>query len=148
MQLRHNESMEWISHSPDETQEIGRQLLTHFPDAKLICLQGPLGSGKTCFTKGVGESLHIESKNVKSPTFTTLFEHQGKKRLIHCDFYRQEEVGAFSSEWWREILEEENAIVVVEWAEKIQQHLPQERIEIAFTLLSENERKLHIRLYP
>ena len=139
--------MEWISRSPDETQEKGRQLLAQFPEVRFICLQGPLGSGKTCFTKGIGESLEIESKKIKSPTFTTLFEHQGLKKLIHCDFYRQEEVGAFCRDWWQELLEDDNAIIVVEWPEKIQPHLPKKRLEIEFYALGENDRKLDIRLF-
>lgn len=137
--------MEWISNSPEETQQFGQQLLSEFPDETLICLRGPLGSGKTCFTKGVGLGLGIPIRQIKSPTFITLFEHTGDLMLYHCDFYRHEDSENFSVDWWRELIEKPDAIIVAEWPERIEAHLPADRIDIEFVDLGETQRKLIIK---
>lgn len=138
--------MEWISKSPEETQQLGHDLLERFPEARLICLSGPLGSGKTCFTKGIGKKLGLADRVIKSPTFTTLLEHDGTRKLYHCDFYRSERPQDFSADWWEELLSDPDAIVVAEWSERIEAHLPKNRLEITFIPLSEKERKLIVTL--
>ncbi|MDP2624618.1 MAG: tRNA (adenosine(37)-N6)-threonylcarbamoyltransferase complex ATPase subunit type 1 TsaE [Candidatus Peregrinibacteria bacterium] len=137
--------MEWISNSPEETKALGQKLLQEFPEVRMICLTGPLGSGKTCFTKGIGTHLGIQERTIKSPTFTTLFEHEGEKTLYHCDFYRHEKAEDFSVDWWVELIENTEAIIVAEWSERIQSHLPEERVEIEFVQLNETSRKLIIK---
>jgi tRNA threonylcarbamoyladenosine biosynthesis protein TsaE len=134
--------MKWTSTSPEETQELGRKLLKQFPKARVICLKGPLGSGKTCFTKGIGESLNIQKNQIKSPTFTTLLEHYGNLKLLHLDFYRHEKVEDLSRDWWEELLDQPNAVIVAEWAERIEPHLPEKRIDIEFIDKGGNERHL------
>lgn len=134
--------MKWTSTSPKQTQALGRKLLEQFPEAKVICLKGPLGSGKTCFTKGVGEALNIQKNQIKSPTFTTLLEHHGNRKLLHLDFYRHENAGDLMKDWWDELLDQPNAVIVVEWAERIEPHLPEKRIDIEFIDKGGNERHL------
>jgi tRNA threonylcarbamoyladenosine biosynthesis protein TsaE len=137
--------MEWKSNSPEETQRLGQQLMELFPDATVVCLKGPLGSGKTCFVKGVGTGLGIEKQQIKSPTFTTLLEHHGNKKLFHLDFYRHESPEDLSVEWWRELLEHPDSIVVAEWPENIQPHLPAKRLEIEFIDQGGDERLLILK---
>lgn len=122
--------MKWTSKSPEETLKLGQKLLNEFPEAKVVCLSGPLGSGKTCFAKGIGAALNIDPTSIKSPTFTTLFEYDGDQKLFHFDFYRYENNEGFDVHWWQEILETPNSLVVAEWGEHIEPHLPQERLEI------------------
>ena len=137
--------MKWSSNSPEETQALAKKLLAQFPNTKVICLKGPLGSGKTCFAKGIGEHLEIEKKQIKSPTFTTLLEHHGKQKLYHLDFYRHEKAEDLSIEWWQELLNEPNTLIVVEWAERIEPHLPTERIDIEIIDQGGNERHFIIQ---
>lgn len=138
--------MEWHSTSAQKTEEWGRQLLQRFPNASVICLKGPLGSGKTCFTKGIGLELGVPSERIKSPTFTTAMEHTGKKTLIHCDFYRHEQNPLGSRDWWNEMLERKNVLIVAEWSEHIPGDLPPERIEVEFKIQTDNTRILLIQV--
>jgi tRNA threonylcarbamoyladenosine biosynthesis protein TsaE len=139
--------MKWITLSPEETLTLGRKVLQEFPGQRVICLKGPLGSGKTCFAKGVGEALGIDPKSIKSPTFTTVFEHRtNKNHLIHCDFYRYENASDLDTAWWAEITDHPDSIIVVEWADRIEPHLPIPRLEIKFSHDNEeNKRILHLK---
>ncbi len=137
--------MEWISLSPTETLTLGGKILQEFPDHRVICLKGPLGSGKTCFTKGVGSGLGIKENRIKSPTFTTVLEHRTEDaHLIHCDFYRLENHTDLDYAWWSELSETPDSILVIEWSEKIEPHLPIPRLEVEFHDLGEDQRKLCI----
>lgn len=138
--------MKWISLSPEETLTLGRKILEEFPDQRVICLKGPLGSGKTCFAKGIGAGLGINEKSIKSPTFTTVFEYRTpSKSLVHCDFYRFDNPKDLDTAWWGELIEQNNNIIIIEWAERIEPHLPVPRLEIEFALLNgDNERALHL----
>lgn len=139
--------MQWISHSPEETQALGAQLLVKFSNQNVFCLRGPLGSGKTHFAKGIGQSLGIAPEQIKSPTFTTLMEHRGEKMLYHCDFYRWNEGKSRSPiDWWEDLLER-SGIIVAEWSERIEEHLPSKRLEIEFETTGENKRTLIIQAY-
>jgi len=136
--------MEWISKSPKETIRLGEKLMEEFPEHRLICLEGELGSGKTCFMKGIGRALNVSENMIKSPTFTTVFTYQSGENIIHhCDFYRCEKLEDFPVDWWRDFLDQ-NTLVVVEWSDRIKPHLPVPRIEVQFVITDENERKLII----
>ena len=130
--------MEWTSNSPEETIELGKRLLSEFPEVEMICLRGPLGSGKTCFTKGIGAALNVKPDTMRSPTFTTLFEYPGDQKLFHCDFYRYETASDVDVNWWMELIETPDSVVVVEWAERIEPHLPEKRLEVEFLDLGGN----------
>ncbi|MBT5016626.1 tRNA (adenosine(37)-N6)-threonylcarbamoyltransferase complex ATPase subunit type 1 TsaE [Candidatus Peregrinibacteria bacterium] len=137
--------MERITLSPEETLTLGGKILQEFPNHQVICLIGPLGSGKTCFAKGVGEGLGLDHRKIKSPTFTTVFEHSGEhQKLVHCDFYRYEKPQDLDLAWWDEITENPNQIMVIEWADRIQPYLPTPRLEIVFKDLGNNQRKLKL----
>jgi tRNA threonylcarbamoyladenosine biosynthesis protein TsaE len=139
--------MQWKSNSPEETKELGKAIFEQFPDTKMICLNGELGSGKTQLTKGIAESLGLNQKAIKSPTFTTILEHHGEKTLIHCDFYRIEKAQEIDREWWEEIIDGPQKIIVAEWANRIQPYLPEKRLEIEIIQTGENERTFIIKEY-
>lgn len=140
--------MEWHTKSPKETQALARTIVSQFPNVHVICLEGPLGSGKTCFVQGLGESLRIEPRNIKSPTFIGLMEHAGSPTLLHGDFYRHDATLPLDLDWWNELLNRKNSLLVVEWAERIAPHLPKERLDIHFEVLNEYERKITLHSRP
>ena len=109
-----------------------------FPNM-VICLDGELGCGKTVFVKGFAASLGIED-NITSPTFTIIKEYDnGELPLYHMDVYRFDEI-------------EENigvkdyfnkgGVTIIEWSELIKDKLPEERLDIKFSIIDENTRIL------
>lgn len=137
------ETFHFTTDSPEETflfaKKIGEQLQT----GDVITLDGDLGAGKTHFTKGIAAALSV-TKTVNSPTFTIIKEYEGRLPLYHMDVYRIEE-----EEAWDLGLEEYfegDGVCVIEWAEKILELLPEERLEIQIKHSHTTER--HFYLYP
>ncbi len=105
-----------ITRSEAETERLGEELVAG-GDA-LILLEGDLGSGKTVLVRGLARGLGIEAREVQSPTYTLIHEHQGAAgRLVHVDLYRLEppEIDALGLD---ELLAGEG-IKAIEWAEKL-----------------------------
>jgi len=87
---------------------------------------------------GVKEEVH-------SPSFTISGEHQGDKlKMYHFDFYRLKEPGIMVQEL-EEVLEEDNAVAVIEWADIVEDLLPADKLEINIKVTAENERDLEIK---
>jgi tRNA threonylcarbamoyladenosine biosynthesis protein TsaE len=98
---------------------LGRRLGAQVTGRAVFLLEGELGAGKTVFTRGLVTGLGGNPDDVSSPTFTLVnrYEH-GRLRVYHLDLYRAESAGDLEGLGIEEILGEE-AVVVVEWAEKL-----------------------------
>lgn len=115
--------------------------------ASVLALYGDLGAGKTTFTQTLGEMLGIK-EDITSPTFVIMKRYQTTnesfRSLIHIDAYRlnsPEELSVLGFQGW---LNEERALVVIEWADKVESLLPQTITRLQFTL--ENDlRKLELK---
>jgi tRNA threonylcarbamoyladenosine biosynthesis protein TsaE len=110
--------MTWHTHSEAETRELGCALARELAPDGILLLSGELGSGKTVLARGIGEGLGIDSREVQSPTFTIIREHEGSGgRLVHVDLYRlapEETAGLGLDE-----LLAGPGVKVVEWAERL-----------------------------
>lgn len=109
----------------------------------LVCLYGDLGAGKTTFVKGFAKGLLIKSR-IQSPTFTYLRIYKGKINLYHFDCYRLKGLDELLLQEISEILENDDGIVVIEWAEKVDKFLPRHRIEIYFEYVDEMTRNIKL----
>ena len=113
--------------------------------ATIFCLYGDLGSGKTTFTKGFVSAFGVK-QNVTSPTFVIekiykLPKLLGKfKHIIHIDAYRLSGGEEMIELGWKEIIENPENIILVEWPEKIADILPKNIKKIEFTFVDENQR--------
>ena len=138
--------MEIITQSPGETQKLGQKIGSDLKSGKLkkriICLYGDLGSGKTTFIQGLAKGLGIK-KRITSPTFVFVKKYQPS--FYHVDLYRIEKLEETKGLGLGEIFSDPQALVAIEWAEKIKEMLPKERIDIQFNYLNQNERKVIIR---
>ncbi len=117
-----------VSTGADETQEIGRRIGALAPAATVLALIGPLGAGKTQLAKGVARGLGITGV-VDSPTYILMNEHAGRLRMYHIDAYRLEDPEDAVAAG---LLDDRQAdgITVVEWADRLEGWLPDERLEI------------------
>ena len=130
----------FTSHGEEETLELAQNFESEkFPNM-VICLNGELGSGKTLFVKGIAQALGI-NESITSPTFTIVKEYEGELPLYHFDVYRLDgnTEGVGIEEYFTK-----NGVVVIEWANTIEDILPEERLDIKFKVVGENKRVLII----
>ena len=118
------------------------------PAPKLIVLRGDLGAGKTTLVKGIAEALGAaEISDVTSPTFTLVHEYAGPKvRLYHLDLYRLETERELLTLGLEEMVEEPDALVLVEWGEKFPSVVARADGEIAIEDAGEDERMFLVRV--
>ena len=117
----------WVTHSEEETRNLGRTLARELAPDGVLLLSGDLGSGKTVLARGIGEGLGIDPREVQSPTFTLIREHEGRNgRLVHVDLYRlePEQTAALGLE---ELLAGPG-VKVIEWAERLPFAVPGARV--------------------
>lgn len=114
-----------------------------FPNM-VICLNGDLGSGKTVFAKGFANALGVEEV-ITSPTFNIVKEYySGELPLFHMDVYRLDEgnVEINFDEYFVK-----KGVSIIEWADMIEDELPEERLEINFKIVGEDTRVLVFKPY-
>jgi tRNA threonylcarbamoyladenosine biosynthesis protein TsaE len=111
---------EFLSTSEGETFEIGLRIGAQLVGGEIILLNGPLGAGKTLLVKGIGHALGIDSEEITSPSFTLVNPHRGRLLIYHIDLYRLSD-GATAAHAvdLDELLTDEMAVVIVEWAERL-----------------------------
>ena len=137
-----NTKIEIISKSADRTREIASLIGGKLRKGDILALSGELGSGKTCFTRGLALGLGVsEEYQITSPTFTLINEYPARCKLYHFDVYRLNSYTEFEDLGYEEYFSGDG-IVVIEWAEKIVQILPNDTIFISFEYLDENRRKI------
>ena len=109
---------EWVAGSPEETFAAGRGVGEKLAGGEILLLEGPLGAGKTVFVKGIAEALGIDTDEVTSPSFTLVNSYdEGRLTLHHLDLYRLGEgASAAHAVDLDELLADERAVIVVEWA--------------------------------
>lgn len=123
----------------DKIPEKSLQISKNLAGGEVLALIGDLGSGKTTFTKLLAKQLAI-TKPVPSPTFPLLQTFQGtlpknKKTitLYHLDLYRTKTWKEVSALGIEEFWQQPNTITIIEWAEKIEKHLPKNTLYVYFS---------------
>ena len=112
--------MEFISHSPAETQRIGTALGKIAKPGMLLAYRGDLGAGKTAFTRGLAAGLGC-SEPVTSPTYTIVNEYlSGRLPLFHFDMYRLRSADDLFDIGWEDYLER-GGVCAVEWSENVEE---------------------------
>ncbi|MEW6182204.1 MAG: tRNA (adenosine(37)-N6)-threonylcarbamoyltransferase complex ATPase subunit type 1 TsaE [Bacillota bacterium] len=135
------------SGSPEFTRALGELLGRLLKPAGVVALLGNLGAGKTCFTQGVARGLEV-AEQVTSPTFVLIKEYRGRLPLYHFDAYRLR-----SPEELTDLGGEEYffgpGVCVIEWAERVAEALPEDRIEVELSEIpgKENARIILFRGY-
>lgn len=126
MVLLEEHMLEFMSRSAEQTQRLGARLGTLLQGGDVICLEGPLGSGKTCLTQGIGRGWGAREQLV-SPSYVLVREYsrpENQVTLFHVDLYRisdPEEAWGLGVD---EFLGSEHAVTVIEWAGRAESLIP------------------------
>ncbi|MEI6193592.1 MAG: tRNA (adenosine(37)-N6)-threonylcarbamoyltransferase complex ATPase subunit type 1 TsaE [Verrucomicrobiota bacterium] len=139
--------MEFISHSPAETEALGEKFGRAAQRGLVLALSGDLGAGKTQFVKGLARGLGVTAR-VHSPTFTLVNEYGGGRlKLFHLDLYRLESLAQILSAGIEEFLSPDG-VAVIEWAERMfagepsTAKWPANGRRLQIEIISETERKI------
>lgn len=132
---------------------LGEKLSRKLKPGDIVCLFGPLGSGKTVLTKGIAKGLGFKEADVSSPTFTFLNIYKARAPLYHFDLYRIEGLKEIEDLGIDDFLYGDG-FCVIEWAEKLGSLLPKDFLEIkishkdetsrVFDLFAQGERSKHL----
>ncbi len=137
--------MEIKTHSEKETFELGKRIANAVNPGTVILFYGDLGAGKTVMTKGIAAGLGI-TEMITSPTFTIMQEYEGGRMpLYHLDVYRIEDPDEMEEVGLNEYIYG-NGLTVIEWAEQIEDILPEDAIKITIERNVENPEERDIRI--
>ena len=114
--------MEYLSHSPEETEHIGEMLGRRLRPGTVVAYRGRLGMGKTAFTRGLARGLGCAGR-VTSPTFTIVNEYDGATPLFHFDMYRLGSSDELFDIGWEDYLTR-GGVCAVEWSERVDDAMP------------------------
>ena len=144
MPILSEESLEFVSHSPEQTRRLGVRLGELLRPGDLVCLAGDLGSGKTTLAQGIASGWGCLDP-VTSPTFVLINEYRraDASRLYHFDGFRLQGVEEAEALGLHELLESEGP-VLIEWPERVAPALPAERLWITLRWSDESRRALHL----
>ena len=139
--------MNYITNNSDETKQIGYRFGLRCGGGEVLCLYGDLGAGKTTFAHGF-INYFLPGKRVLSPTFIIVRHYRPPqafiKNIYHVDLYRLAKTEEILATGLTEFMCKPDSIVILEWAEKMGKFLPDKRIDIHFTMLDNDKRKISI----
>ena len=134
---------ETLTQSPEETQAWGEELAHGLRSGDCLLLSGELGAGKTTLVQGIARGLGIDPKEIISPTFVLIREHNGRIPLYHIDAYRITDP--------KELLEvglleyfEKPGLTIIEWGEKVRALAPVDALEIHLEISQGDERRIRL----
>ena len=135
--------MEHLSHSEQETEQLGEQVARRLPRGTVIAYTGELGMGKTAFTRGLARGLGCRGR-VTSPTFTIVNEYEGDIPLFHFDLYRLGSSDELFDIGWEDCLAR-GAVCAVEWSENVDDAFFGDEMILTIEKLSDTDRKITVK---
>ncbi len=135
------------SDSLETTHAIGRRLGAALTAGDVVALVGPLGSGKTALVRGIAQGAGVgDPREVNSPTFVIINEYEANPagpplRLYHVDTYRLRHAGDLDALGFDEMLAA--GAVLIEWADRVEDLLPPDRLTVVLEPVDDNHRRLH-----
>lgn len=147
-----NNEKVYLTKTSRETKILAQNLSKTLKPGDFLAFYGNLGSGKTTFIQGLAEGLRIK-RRIISPTFIIVRTYKLRiknyelriNNFYHIDLYRIESKNDLLGLGIDEIIEDKNNIVAVEWAEKMEDMLPDKRIELHFKYVDEDTREISIK---
>lgn len=147
MPILDEQTLDFISHGTEQTRRFGARMGALLQAGDVVCLEGDLGTGKTCFAQGVGQGMGI-TEPITSPSFMLISEYKPRPPspiLYHIDLYRldapvDEALGFGLDDYLRG-----DGVCLVEWADRIRGILPRERLWITLRHLVPGKRGILIQ---
>jgi tRNA threonylcarbamoyladenosine biosynthesis protein TsaE len=133
MPILDEHTLDFISHGAEQTRRFGVRLGALLKGGDVICLEGDLGTGKTCLAQGVGQGMGVVEP-ITSPSFTLIAEHRPAPPapiLYHVDLYRLDAPVDEALGFGLEDYLLGNGVCLVEWADRIRAIVPRERLWIS-----------------
>jgi tRNA threonylcarbamoyladenosine biosynthesis protein TsaE len=128
-----------------DTAALVKRLLPLITPGTCVVLNGELGAGKTFFVKCLAAEFGVP--RVSSPTFALVNVYEAASKLYHFDFYRIRSADELFDIGLFEMLNDENGIVLIEWANLFPEVLPKQRLEIAIEIGQETDRIIKVSRY-
>lgn len=140
---------ELVTDGPEQTLLAGRRLGAALQGGAFLALVGPLGAGKTQFTKGLALGLGIaEDEPIVSPTFVLIREYAGRLKLYHIDAYRLAGADELDDLGLAEMAADPEAVVAVEWADRVTAVIPPTALRLEFEHMDEQHRRITLHTPP
>lgn len=146
MPILDSHTIEFFSRSPEQTRRIGMRLGSELKTGDVICLQGNLGAGKTTFVQGLAQGWgSIDA--VSSPTFIIVNEYRRATGglIFHLDAYRLESTPE-AEELDLDVMLSEG-VVIIEWPEKLNGLIPNDRLWITLEHIQEEQRQMSFKAH-
>jgi tRNA threonylcarbamoyladenosine biosynthesis protein TsaE len=134
MPILDEHTLDFVSHSAEQTRRFGARLGALLEAGDLVCLEGDLGTGKTCFAQGVGQGMGIGDP-ITSPSFALIAEYSSPA-LFHIDLYRLDQPVVESLDFGLDDYLQRPGVCLLEWADRVRQILPDERLWITLRHLN------------
>ena len=125
------------------TRAFGAALAEVLPLGTTVALRGTLGAGKTRLVQAVAAACGVPEGEVISPSFVLVQEYSGQRQLYHIDAYRLRDEQEFLELGPEEYFDSQ-AITFIEWADRVAQCLPQQRLEIEIEVTGPHSRRFAI----
>ncbi|MFT4513577.1 MAG: tRNA threonylcarbamoyladenosine biosynthesis protein TsaE [Planctomycetota bacterium] len=135
-----------LPNDPLTTERLGELVGERLQPGDTVALTGSLGAGKTTFVRGLARGLDVDDPDaVSSPTYLLVIEHDGEVPLLHADAYLPAKLEGFLDDGGLEYLFDPSKVVVVEWAEKVRNQLPEKVLWIELSVPPELGRNVCMR---
>lgn len=133
----------FLSRNEADTERLGAAVAAETPDGVVVALCGTLGAGKTRLVQAVAQSLEVPPGAALSPTFVMIHEYHGRRTIYHIDAYRIRDADEFFELGVEELLDGD-ALVMIEWADRVRSSLPDDRLELTLEVAGPCERTVAI----
>ncbi|MBN1547346.1 MAG: tRNA (adenosine(37)-N6)-threonylcarbamoyltransferase complex ATPase subunit type 1 TsaE [Syntrophaceae bacterium] len=132
------------TYSETETRKLGEVIGRNLTSGDVVALIGDLGAGKTCLTKGIAKTLGVSNQyEITSPTFTIINEYPARHTLWHVDAYRLDSSQDILDAGFEDFFGS-GGVVVIEWAEKIINILPEDALIVNITYVDDSTRTVEL----
>jgi len=126
------------------TDALGAKLAELLPDGCVVALTGTLGAGKTRLVQALARASGVQPRDAVSPTFVLVHEYRGRRPIFHLDAYRLRDEDEFLDLGPDEYFEGDG-VTLIEWADRVQGALPEDRVDVHLTVTGETSRRFEIR---